>query len=221
MKIIIASQELVMKTELFSNMTRSEFDSAMEYIYSRQVFYPRNQIIFSAGDVIDKLGLVTGGKVIIESNDPWGNNIVLGLAKEGELFGEVYALLGEPLLVDVRAKQNCIVLFLKVKNLPTCSWSLKLTDNLLRITARKNLYFSQRSFINANRTIRKKVMSYLNYISLTEGSKSFEIPFDRQQMADYLNIDRSALSKELGDMKREGIINFRKNHFTINTDEVN
>ncbi|MBQ4468799.1 MAG: Crp/Fnr family transcriptional regulator [Synergistaceae bacterium] len=210
-----------MKTELFANMTRREFDASIEYINAGEFFYSRNQIIFSAGDVIDKIGLVTGGKVIIESNDLFGNNIVLGLAKEGELFGEVYAILGEPLLVDVRAKQDCIVLFLKVNNLPASrSWSLKLTDNLLRITARKNLYLSQRSFINANRTIRKKVMSYLNYISLTEGSKSFEIPFDRQQMADYLNIDRSALSKELSDMKKEGIIYFRKNHFTINTDEV-
>ena len=92
---------------------------------------------------------------------------------------------------------------------------MKVIANLLRISAHKNLTLSGRSFHTAPKTIRGRVMSYLNSVSLQKHSRVFDLPFDRQQMADYLNVERSALSKELGKMEREGLIECRKNHFTI------
>ena len=140
----------------------------------------------------------------------------MSLVSEGGYFAETYALLGEPMMVDVRANEESRVLFLRVRGV-NCSrkWTLKLMQNLLAIAARKNLQLSERSFINSGKSIRRKVMSYLNAVSLREHSLDFTIPLKRQQMADYLNSDRSALSKELCLMRDEGLISFSKNHFTL------
>ena len=124
------------------------------------------------------------------------------------------------MLVDVVANENCRILFLRIGSLhrsfPSgCSWFIPFISNLLSISAHKNLALSGRSFHTAPKTIRGRVMSYLNTISLQKGIREFDIPFDRQQLADYLNLERSALSKELGKMRRDGLITVRKNHFIL------
>ncbi|MCR5145538.1 MAG: Crp/Fnr family transcriptional regulator, partial [Lachnospiraceae bacterium] len=174
-----------------------------------------------AGDITDSLGLVLSGSVTIESNDMWGNKTILSNVGEGGFFAETYALLeNEPLLVDVRANENCRILFFKVGSLKKLKsnmnlWSFKLISNILMISANKNLHLSGRSFHTSPKTIRGRVMAYLNSVSLKKGNNEFDIPFDRQQLADYLNLDRSALSKELGKMKKDGLIEVRKNHFKL------
>ena len=208
--------EKLREAEIFTGMTDKEFNAAMKSINVGEKVYDKNEIIFSAGDITEQTGLILEGSVMIESSDIWGNNTLLGIMETGKLFAVTYALIGAPLLVDVRAKERTRILFLRVNNINlSASWSFKLLKNLLRITAGKNLHLSERSFINANKTIRRKVMSYLNSLSLKTKSRELLIPFDRQQMADYLNVDRSALSKELSAMKDEGIIDFHKNHFLL------
>ena len=95
------------------------------------------------------------------------------------------------------------------------AWHIKLLTNLLTVAARKNLILSGRSFHTAPKTIRGRVLAYLNSVSLQKKNTEFDIPFDRQQLADYLNLERTALSKELGKMQREGLIECRKNHFRL------
>ena len=90
-----------------------------------------------------------------------------------------------------------------------------MTTNLLTISAHKNLHLSGRSFHISPKTVRGRVMAYLNTVSLQKHSKEFDIPFDRQQLADYLNLERTALSKELGRMQKEGLIWTRKSHFVV------
>ena len=197
-------------------MTDDEYNTAMKAINAGEFVYDKNQIILSAGDVTQKIGLVISGSVIIESIDLWGNVNILGLIGAGDFFAGSYALLGEPLLVNVRANEDSKILFLNVKAI--CD-SNKLMRNLLIITARKNLQLSQRSFINANKSIRQKVMSYLNSLALRDNTRELHIPFDSQQLADYLNVDRSALSKVLCSMRDEGIIDFHKNNFIIHEQE--
>lgn len=204
-------------SELFSGFSESEYDEAMKNINAGEFSYTKNQIILSAGDITPNMGVVIEGSVIVESNNLWGSNFILGMSKTGGFFAETYALSGRVLMVDVRANENSRIRFLRINGLNAYSdtWAFKLMKNLLYITARKNIYLSERSFINANRTIRQKVMSYLNSIALREHSNEITIPFNRQQMADYLNTDRSALSKELCSMRDDGIIEFRKNHFVL------
>ena len=88
-------------------------------------------------------------------------------------------------------------------------------SNLLTISAHKNLHLSGRSFHTSPKSIRGRVMSYLNSVSIQTGKREFDIPFDRQQLADYLNVERTALSKELGKMQKDGYFTVRKNHFLI------
>lgn len=206
---------------IFNGMSPDEIDQALNELCAIEKAYEKNSLILRAGDITDSLGLVLYGSVTIESNDMWGNRTILSNVGEGGFFAETYALLeNEPLLVDVRANENCRILFFKVGSLKKLKsnmnlWSFKLISNLLMISANKNLHLSGRSFHTSPKTIRGRVTVYLSSVSLKKGSNEFDIPFDRQQLADYLNLERSALSKELGKMKKDGLIEVRKNHFKL------
>ncbi len=167
------------------------------------------------------MGLVLEGSVTIESNDAWGNRTIISHVVKNQVFAETYALLeNEPMLVDVTASENCRILFLRSGRIQSLKsnpnpWALRFITNLLVISMHKNLILSGRSFHTAPKTIRGRVMAYLNSVSLQKRSWEFDIPFDRQQLADYLNLECSALSKELGKMQKDGLISCRKNHFVI------
>ena len=125
------------------------------------------------------------------------------------MFAESYALTKTPMYVYVRAIEDCTIQFLDVQALEK---SLELKDQIL---SNKNKMLSQHIFHISNKTIRNKVLSYLSFMKLETQNSTFKIPFDRQQMADYLNVERSALSKELSKMKSEGLIDYHKNTFTV------
>lgn len=213
--------EYLKKTALFKNMTDTEIRSALKALQADEKSYARNETILHAGTRTDRMGLVLSGNVRIESTDIWGNRTLLNKTGPGHYFAESYALLPEePMLVDAVADEDCRILFLKVDTLgsadePVETWKAKAAANLLGISVRKNLSLSGRSFHTSPKTIRGRVMAYLNSVSLKARSNEFDIPFDRQQLADYLNLERSALSKELGKMRRDKILSFRKNHFIL------
>ena len=209
------------KTVIFKGMTDEEISDALSLLCAKEKRYKKGAAIFHAGDSIQCMGLVLEGSVTIESNDMWGNRTILSHVSVRECFAETYALLeDEPLLVDVVANESCRILFFRIGSLLLAdqqmrSWTAKLTANLLLISTHKNLALSGRSFHTCAKTIRGRVMAFLNSISLQKHSREFEIPFDRQQLADYLNVERSALSKELGNMQRDGLIWTKKNNFRI------
>ena len=209
------------KTMLFRGMTEEEITEAVQVLEAHEKRYEKGETLLIAGTVTERMGLVLEGSVTIESNDAWGDRIIISHAGRGQVFAETYALLDhEPMLVDVTASEDCRILFLRsgriqdLKNRPK-PWALKYITNLLAISMQKNLLLSGRSFHTAPKTIRGRVMAYLNSVSLQKHSREFDIPFDRQQLADYLNLERSALSKELGKMQKDGLISCRKNHFVI------
>lgn len=214
------------KTMIFRGLSDCEIDSALTVLRSVEKKYEKDTTILYAGDVTDQMGLVMDGSVTIENNDIWGNRTVLGHVGRGGFFAETYAILeDEPMMVDVRANDDCTILFLKMGSIRTLtdssqSWSSKIIANLLSISTEKNLHLSARSFHISSKTIRSRLMSYLNSVYLKTGSLAFDIPFDRQQLADYLNVERTALSKELGRMKRDGIIDYDRNHFDVKSREL-
>ena len=213
--------QLLQKYLLFREMNETEMAEALQALEAHEKHYQKGKTILTAGSVTEQMGLILEGSVTIENNDVWGNRTIISHVGRGQVFAESYALLDqEPMLVDVTASEDCRILFLRgsaiqrLKNTPN-SWVLKYITNLLTISMHKNLALSGRSFHTAPKTIRGRVMAYLNSMSLQKHSREFDIPFDRQQLADYLNLERSALSKELGKMQREGLISCRKNHFQI------
>ena len=209
------------KSMLFRGMTETEISNALQVLEAREKNFQKSETLLIAGTITERMGLVLEGSVTIESNDVWGNRTIISHVGKGQVFAETYALLeNEPMLVDVTASEDCRILFLRsgrIQNLKTSlePWALKYITNLLTISMHKNLILSGRSFHTAPKTIRGRVMAYLNSVSLQKHSREFDIPFDRQQLADYLNLERSALSKELGKMQRDGLISCRKNHFII------
>ena len=215
----------VQGTPLFRDMEPASIDRALSALFAQERRYRKQDLILGVGTITDRIGIVLEGSVTIESRDVWGNRTILGSIGPKNAFAESYALLeNEPLLVDVRANEDCRVLFLRVGALGRLAkerqpWAIALENNLLMDSARKNLMLSRKSFFTAPKGIRARVMAYLNAQAVQAGSTSFSIPFDRQQLADYLNVDRTALSKDLGRMRREGLIVCRKNLFTLLTPE--
>lgn len=212
---------ILKKTALFRGFREEELPEILSFLRAETRFYEKDAFIFRMGDTTDRMGLVLSGSVRIENSDYWGNRTILSHVAAGQFFAETYAFLRtEALMVDVAANEKSEILLLAAGDLAgaqadSSPFSRRLTLNLLSISMHKNLALSRRSFHTAPKTIRGRVMAYLNHAAHRSHSRQFEIPFDRQQLADYLNVERSALSKELSKMREDGLITYRKNRFSI------
>ena len=209
----------LLQAPLFRGLERAELEEMRACGCMRWAQFEKDQVILHAGDTVRELGIVASGRVNIESLDLWGNKSLLSDIPAGQVFAESYAWCGEPLMVDAVAAQDCEICFLDLAAVRSCPhaapWRDKLLRNLLSISVRKNLSLTGRSFCTAPKSVRGRLLTYLSAQAVRAGSPSFQIPFNRQQMADYLNLDRSALSKELGRMRDEGLLSFHKNCFTL------
>lgn len=209
------------KTFLFRGVSEIELKEMLNCLKSFTKTYEKGEIIYHQGDYIHHMGVVLSGSINIENNDIWGNANILSNVQTGQIFAETYACLPQnPLMVTVVACEKAEILFLNVQGLlNTCSNSCthhnRLIQNLLQVTAQKNLSLSQKIFHTSPKSIRGKLLSYLSQEALENGSPNFAIPFNRQQLADYLNVERSALSNELSKMKAEKFLDYEKNNFTL------
>jgi len=213
-------EKILKNSILFKGMTDAEREECLTALNAHKKFYKKGETVLYAGNLTDQMGMVLSGSVTIESNDIWGNCTILSHVGSGQFFAETYALLPDAvMLVDVMANEDCRILFLYIGNLfsniKAAPWSQKLYRNLLMISSHKNLTLSGRSFHTAPKSARGRILAYLNSVSLQKHSTEFDIPFDRQQLADYLNLERTNMSKELTRMKQDGIIECRKNHFKL------
>ena len=208
-------------TPLFQGTTPEEAETMLECMGAYTRRYGRQETVCHAGETVRSLGLVLSGGVNIEADDAWGNRSILSHVEAGQIFAETYACTpGEPMMVNAEAAEDSQVLFLNVSRiLRTCSRSCehhsRLIRNLLALSARKNLNLSRKIFYTASKSVRGRLLAYLSDQAVRNGSRSFTIPFNRQQLADYLNVDRSALSKEIGRLQREGALKTKKNWFEM------
>ena len=205
---------------LFKDMSEEELKICLKEMRTTAKSYDKDAVILHAGDPTKKMGIVLEGSVRIENNDLWGSRSILSHIGPGGFFAETYALLPDAvMLVDVVANEKCRVMFLRVsgllENAPATSWRNILTRNLLLISSHKNLALSGRSFHTSPKSARGRLLSYLNMMAIQQHADEFDIPFNRQQLADYLNLERTNMSKELTRMKRDGLIRCRKNHFKL------
>lgn len=208
------------QTPLFRGIGDDAFEQMRQYGGTRQKQFAKGETIFRTGETVHELGIVLSGSVNIENIDLWGNKSILSHIPAGQVFAETYAYCGEPMMVDAVADEDTQVLFLDLDRLlrtphPECSWQQVLNNNLLNISLHKNLALSERIFCTSPKTIRGRLLLYLSNQSAKAGSRTFTIPFNRQALADYLNLDRSALSKELGKMRDEHLLLVDKSTFTL------
>ena len=200
---------------------QENWEDVLSYLGAINKQYAKNEFIFHAGDKISVVGILISGNIHIIKEDFWGNRTILSKVQPGEMFGETYACLGCSASVSVQADSDCTVLWLDVHRVATscssaCSFHTHLIQNLLRAIAEKNLQLTGKLQITSQRSLREKILSYLSAQSQLAGSPAFTIPFSRQQLADYLAVDRSALSSALGKLRDEGILEFHRNQFRLN-----
>lgn len=212
---------LLKKSKLFYGIKEKEIESMLQCLSARKCSFQKGEIVFQRGEQISNVALLLEGCIHIRKEDYWGNLSILNEISEGEVFGEVYACLeNTKMLHNAAAVKNSEILFLDIKRiLKTCSSACafhgRLIQNLLAVMASKNKTLAQKLEYMSQRTTREKLLSYLSEQSLKAGNASFDIPFNRQQLADFLSVDRSAMSNELCKMRDEGILEFDRNHFVL------
>lgn len=215
---------LLEHTLLFSGMMPEEITSILDCLSARRAHYEKEQFIFRPGDYITQVGMVLSGTVHILKEDFWGNKSIISEISEGSLFAETYACIAtEAFDAGVIAASSCDILFLDFHRILTicssaCGFHTRLIHNLLTVLAEKNMMLTKKIEHMSKKTTRTKLLSYLSNRSVIAGSSVFEIPFNRQQLADYLSVDRSAMSNELSKLRAEGILTFKKNKFTLKED---
>jgi len=209
------------RSELFQGIREEDLEALVDCLNTHEKRYSKGSTIWRAGETVSEIGLVESGSVNILVNFYWGDSHIFSHIEAGQIFGETYAAVpGKELQVDVVASEDCLVAFFDMAKLlmccpNNCDCHGQIIRNLVRISAAKNLNLSARMMHTAARSIRERLLSYLSYEAREKGSNHFFIPFSRQELADYLGVDRSALSSELGRMQRDGLIRFHKNEFTL------
>ena len=206
---------------LFRGIQTEEMRLLLPCLQARERRYAKGEVICRAGETISELGVVASGSINVMVNYYWGGSSIFGHFEAGQVFGETYAALPErELLVDVVAAEDCNILFLNLNKLLTtcqkgCAWHHQIIRNLIRLSAEKNLSLSTRMMQTAPKTIRERLSLYLSEQAQRHRGNHFTIPYSRQQLADYLSVDRSALSNELSKMQQDGLIRFHRNEFTL------
>lgn len=217
------SYSFLKKTSLFRGTSEDELPTLLECLRPSEREYEKNEIILRQGEDVTAVGMVLSGRVHVIEEDFWGNRNILADAWPGDLFAESYAFLpGELLRVSVVAQETSRVMLVDSRRMleicsSACRFHTRLVQNVLAESARKNLALTRKLSHMSKRTTREKLLSYLSGQSLAAGSETFEIPFNRQQLADYLCVDRSAMSNELCKMRDEGLLTFERSSFRLNS----
>jgi len=206
---------------LFSGMEPAEIERLLKCLGAQERVYRKESYLLHAGDASTELGLLLSGALLVIQEDFWGNRNLMARIAPGQLFAESFACSpGVPLGVSVVALEESRILWLDVKRILTtcptaCASHSDIIRRLLMALAEKNLRFNEKLTHMSQRTTRDKLTSFLSAQAQRNGSSSFDIPFSRQELADYLGVERSAMSAALGRLRDEGVLSFQRNHFVL------
>lgn len=206
---------------LFKNMNEENISAMLKCLNAKTKSYKKDDFIFREGQMAKNIGVILSGTVQVVIEDFYGNRNILSRMVQTETFGESFACAHTASLpVNVIASEDSTILFLDCLRITdtcanTCSFHKQIIYNLLCDIATKNIAFQQKIEITSRRTTREKIMAYLTLQSRLHQSNSFSIPYNRQELADYLEVDRSAMSAEISKLKKEGLIDCNRSDFTI------
>ena len=212
---------VIRSARLFSGISEEELKPMLTCLKAEKKDFAKETFVLRTGDTADAIGLVLSGTVLIMQEDIWGNRNILSKAGPGQAFAAAYACApGSRLNVSVMAETPVTAMFINVKRIldvcpSACSHHSRVLRNLLGELAEKNLRLGEKLTHMGQRTTRAKIMSFLSAEAQRRRACEFEIPFSRQQFADYLGVERSGLSQELGRMKKEGLLDYHKSHFIL------
>lgn len=206
---------------LFQNLDENAIESLLKQMNARIVSFEANQLIWSQNDVVKEIGIVIEGVVYVDRTDENGITCLIDVIQKNESFGESFVVSHQPLNTDYHTAQDSRILFFDITKI-MCnktiddSFPVQFLQNLATLLARKAYSNSKRLIDTVHRTTRQRLQDYLSREYHIKGNRSFSIPLNRQELANYLFIDRSAMSKELSKMKAEGMLNYHKKEFVFN-----
>ena len=209
------------RTQLFAGVGENEIDAMLDCLQAKLCDYKKGEVIFRQGEYLSYVTILVKGSLHIQADDFWGNRSIVNTVNVGEVFGEAYAVPNSgAILNDVVAVEDSTVIFFDIKRmLTTCSSACKfhsiVIQNLFYTISEKNRKLVRKLGHMSKRTTREKLISYLSEESKRQNSRNFAISFNRQQLADFLSVDRSAMSKELCKMRDDGLLTFDRNSFTL------
>ena len=208
-------------TQLFSGVGEDEINAMLNCLQAKLCTYKKGEYVLRQGEHLDNILVLVDGKLLIQRDDYWGNRSIINMISIGEMFGEPYvAPESGTLMNDVLAVEDSVVIFFDVKRIITvcssaCRFHSMVVQNLFFAISEKNRKLVQKLTFMTKCTTREKLIAYLSEEAKRQNSSSFFIPFNRQQLADFLSVDRSAMSNELGKMRDEGLIEFEKSCFKL------
>ena len=209
------------KSRLFWGVDEEDMTSMLHCLQARLETYKKGEYVFRQGQNIDQITILVEGKLLVQRDDFWGNRSIVNVISVGEMFGEAYiAPDSGTILNDVIAEEDSAVIFFDVQRILTtcqsaCRFHSIVIKNLFFAISEKNRKLVQKIGHMSKRSIRTKLISYLSDEAKRQNSSSFTIPFNRQQLADFLSVDRSAMSNELCKMRDEGLLTFDRNKFRL------
>jgi CRP-like cAMP-binding protein len=212
---------VIKSSRLFANIKDDNLSALLSCLSAIYKSYKKGDYIFSTGDKAVYVGLVLDGSVNVIQEDFWGNRTIVTHSGAGDLFGEAFACAeATNLPVSVIAVENAEILLIDFNRIITtcssaCEFHAQLIKNILGILSQKNITLIQKIEHISQRTTREKLLSYLSEQAKINNSATFEIPYNRQELADFLSVDRSAMSTELSKMHSEGIVRYNRNHFEL------
>ncbi len=205
---------------LFNKLNEIQISTFLQTLNTNVKTYRKDEYIYYEGQEIESIGIILQGNVRVISTDYFGNDSIYSVLTVSDIFGEaLFAIENKNMPFSIVASSDSKILFIRKDNLfsddTTTDESNIIVKNLICILAEKTLKFRQTLEHVTRRTTRQKVLSYLSHTAKSVGSDTFYIPFNRQQLADYLAVERSALSAELSRMQNENLIEYHKNKFTL------
>lgn len=206
---------------LFENIYRDDILSMLDCFGAAVRTVGRNAPILSEGESAEFVGIMLKGSANVVKQDYYGDRSIVGRVEPGQMFAESFACAGVPVLpVSVVANEECRVMLIHCQRITVgcanaCSFHSQVIFNLLKAVAARNLEFHQKLEITAKRTTREKLMAYLLSQAKLHNSSTFTIPYDRQALADYLGVERSAMSAEISKLRADGVLQSTRNQFTI------
>lgn len=214
---------------IFSGMSDSEILSVLHCMGAFVSDKEKDSYLLRAGDMTSTMGLLLSGSAIVIQEDVWGHRNIMAQILPGQTFAEPFAASnGTALNISVVVTKDCSLLYLDIHRIlgvcpSACEHHTHLIQNLISVLAKKLLLFNEKITHMSKRTTKEKLLSYLSAEAQRQGSLSFDIPYDRQQLADYLCVERAAMSAELSRLQKQGLLTTNKNHFILQSvpDDVN
>ena len=183
--------------------------------------YKKNDVILLAGSKVTSVGILVEGNAQITREDAEGNRAILSELGKTDLFAEAYVAAGSvEVPITVIATADCRIVWIPFSKIVgtcsvACGFHRTLVQNMMRVIAVKNVLMNEKMRILSCKTTKEKLMTYLSDYSERVGKNKFKIPFSRDELADFLSVDRSAMSRELSRLRDEGYLKYHKNEFEL------